>query len=101
MRTLLLLFLVASQAWATPYIASSTGDWSSSATWGGAGPVPGNGDTATVNDGVTVTVATAVVVGTSGANGTVAINMGNTGAVIISSTGELQLRGEPIYTGGS
>jgi len=58
----LCLLILPCSAWSAAYVASVTGNWSSSATWGGSG-VPGTGDTATINNGVTVTQDGNVTVG--------------------------------------
>jgi hypothetical protein len=96
------LGLLSGPAQAARYTAKSDGVWSNKATWGGTGP-PGNGDVVAVKDGVTLTVNDARVVGMSGGNGTVAIDLGNAGSLIIASGGTLQVRGDIVYStrGGS
>ena len=50
--------LTANTASAAARVASSSGNWSSTATWGGSS-VPGAVDTVTINSGSTVTVTAA------------------------------------------
>ena len=84
--------------WAASYRAAAPGGyWQFASTWGGAG-VPGNGDTVVISDGAAVIVSDPRIVGTSGQPGTVAINTGNTGALVIANGGTLQVRGDIQYT---
>lgn len=62
--------------------------------------MPGNHDTVTIKDGVTVTVSDARVVGLSDGNGTIAIELGHAGALVIASGGILQVRGDIEFGAG-
>ncbi len=96
---LLCVILLSVSAWAASYTATSSGNWAVTSTWGNSGP-PGDGDTITINDGVTVTVSDARIIGTSGANGTIAVNTSNSGALVIALGGQLQVRGDVQYSVG-
>jgi len=54
--TLLIALFCVSNARATAFTNTLTGDWNDTATWGGSGP-PGEGDTAAIITGTTVTVS--------------------------------------------
>jgi hypothetical protein len=97
MRSLVLLFPLASIAYGADFVAVRSGDWSSGATWGGT--VPGDGDTASVPDGQTVTVSDSRTIGWSGPNGTVALALNSTGALLITGQGMLKVRGDVSFAG--
>ncbi len=99
MKLLLLAILLSGSSWATGFTAGISGNWNSAAIWGGAG-VPGNHDTVTVKNGVTVTVSDSRIIGLSGKNGTTAIDLGNTGSIVIAAGGTLQVRGDIVYSAG-
>ena len=98
MRTFGLILLLATCALGAEHTATVTGDWSDAKTWDGA--IPGDGDTVVVSDDVTVTVSDARVVGTSGPNGTVAMNLNKSGAIVVAKGGTLRVRGDVVYTSG-
>jgi hypothetical protein len=99
-----LLLLLTASAFATSYTSVTTGNWNACSTWGTCSTtnrVPGNGDMASVTDGTTVTVNDSRIIGASAASPSsglcpspaVALDMNNTGALIIASGGTLTARG--------
>jgi hypothetical protein len=92
-----LLSFMCSISAAANITAVQSGAWSSGATWGGT--VPGAGDSINIPDGLTITVADNRTVGTSGPNGTVAVVLNNSGALVIAGTGTLKVRGDVSFTG--
>ena len=80
--------------------ASVSGDWSAKETWGGE-TVPGDGDTVVVKDDAKVNVSDERIVGASGAKGTLAVNLGKTGELVIAKGGLLRVRGDVAYTPAS
>src|SRR5579862_2893900 len=97
MKLFLLAILLTGSAAAAAFTAGISGNWNNAATWGGAG-IPGNRDTVTVKNGVAVTVSDGRIIGMSGGNGTIAMNLGNTGSVVITAGGTLQVRGDIVYS---
>lgn len=97
-----LILLGASQlvANAAERTAVANGDWVDKATWGGQ-PSPGEGDTAVIKDGIVVTVSDDRAIGTSGPVGSLALNLGASGAITIAKGGALRVRGDVVYTGGA
>ena len=73
-------------------------NWSATASWSGA-VVPGTGDTVTIADGATVTVDNNRIVGDS-TTITPAINLGNSGKLVIATGATLIVRGNVLFTGG-
>ena len=100
MRLFILLFLSVPLAlMATDYTYNTTypyGLWGMAGNWSPNG-VPGStcGDTVTIPDGMVVTLNQSICIGTSGANGTVAINLNNTGQLKIVG-GSIQVRGDVV-----
>ena len=101
-KPLLLLLLAASSCRATDYTYNTTfafGLWGTPTNWTPNG-VPGNncGDTVSIPDGMTVTLNQNICIGTSGPNGTIAINLNNTGQLIVDG-GHLEVRGDVVTSG--
>ncbi len=95
-----LIFLLFSlPCWATAYTASKPGYyvWGNPGAWTPSG-VPGNGDTVTIGDGVNMSVQGPVTIGSSGANGSIAVNLSNTGILVITAWSSLTVRGDIAYT---
>ncbi len=92
------LLLAAVSVQGAEHTALVSGDWSSLNTWGEA--IPGDGDSIILRDGVTVTVSDDRIIGTSGSNGTVAVNLQKSGALVIAKGGILRVRGDVVYTKG-
>ena len=80
-------------------VASKSGNWAEARTWGNTG-IPVEGDTITVKNKVTVTVSDRRTVGASGLSGSTAIQLNDSGALIIASGGFLQVRGDVVYAAG-
>src|SRR3954468_4709604 len=79
--------------------SAQSGSWNSGTTWVG-GAIPGNGDTVGIANGTTVTVSDKRTIGVSGATGTLAIDLKDSGALVIASGGTLHVRGDAIYKAG-
>src|SRR5437870_3059317 len=80
-------------------VASKSGDWGDARTWGNTG-VPVAGDTIAVKNRVSVTVSDRRSVGASGPSGSTAIQLNDSGALVIANGGFLQVRGDVVYTPG-
>jgi hypothetical protein len=96
-----LLLLLASSCCATDFVLKSGGEWDKAGNWSPNG-VPGTtcGDTVSIPDGKTVTLSQNVCVGTSGANGTVAVNLNNSGQLKLDG-GSLTVHGDIVYASNS
>src|SRR5579859_769371 len=90
MKFVILFFLLPVPVIANACAAVANGLWSANSTWTSCGAVvPHNGDTAFI-DGFTVTLNSSEIVGNSPAAGTVVLNFGSTGLLIINSGGYLK-----------
>jgi hypothetical protein len=101
-RLLVLIMLPVSAAMGLNYTLCTSGSvwgnasaWSSSGSCPGTPGIPGIGDTANIPDRKTV-IAQSVTVGTSGTNGTVAVNLNNSGQILVK--GSFTTRGDVVYT---
>ena len=99
LKWLAFLLVVSRPALAAEIHAARSGTWSSASTWRGE-TVPGAKDTVVIEPH-TVTVTDAREVGASGPAGSVAIQLGGTGKIVIASGGTLSVRGDTVYAGGS
>jgi hypothetical protein len=77
--------------------AVQSGGWGVASTWNG--PMPGAGDTINIPDGLTVIVVDTRTIGASGPNGTVAITLNNSGALLVTGSGTLKVRGDVSFNG--
>ncbi|GEM_PF-4563544 len=96
--SVLVVLCMATTILATERKAAASGDWSAKATWVDA--IPGDGDTLNIPDGITVTASDARTIGSSGENGSPAINLNKTGAIVLVKGSQLNVRGDVVYTGG-
>lgn len=99
-RTLIALLIpcLATTLWAAQHQAAASGDWSAAQTW--TNGIPADGDTIDIPDGITLTITDARTIGTSADNGTVAISLNKTGAIVLAKGAFLKVRGDVTYTAG-